>query len=99
MSERIIVADDHPLTRDALASLLGRNGFDVVGGAAHGAGGGEGGPTRAPPPRPPPAAPLSGGRGGRGATPPGASGGGGTPRQRAFWPRFSEKPSSAASTS
>ncbi len=37
MSERIIVADDHPLTRDALASLLGRNGFDVVGEAADGA--------------------------------------------------------------
>ncbi len=37
MSARIIVADDHPLTRDALASLLGRNGFDVVGEAADGA--------------------------------------------------------------
>ncbi len=37
MSERIIVADDHPLTRDALASLLGHNGFDVVGQAADGA--------------------------------------------------------------
>ncbi len=37
MSVRIIVADDHPLTRDALASLLGRNGFDVVGEAADGA--------------------------------------------------------------
>ena len=37
MSERIIVADDHPLTRDALASLLSRNGFDVVGEAADGA--------------------------------------------------------------
>lgn len=37
MAERIIVADDHPLTRDALASLLGRNGFDVVGEAADGA--------------------------------------------------------------
>ena len=37
MSERIIVADDHPLTRDALASLLGRNGFEVVGEAADGA--------------------------------------------------------------
>ncbi len=37
MAERILVADDHPLTRDALASLLGRNGFDVVGEAADGA--------------------------------------------------------------
>lgn len=37
MSERIIVADDHPLTRDALASLLGHNGFEVVGEAADGA--------------------------------------------------------------
>lgn len=37
MSVRIIVADDHPLTRDALASLLSRNGFDVVGEAADGA--------------------------------------------------------------
>ena len=37
MSERIIVADDHPLTRDALASLLGHNGFEVVGEATDGA--------------------------------------------------------------
>lgn len=37
MAERIIVADDHPLTRDALASLLGHNGFEVVGEAADGA--------------------------------------------------------------
>jgi DNA-binding NarL/FixJ family response regulator len=30
MTERILVADDHPLTRDALAGLLAQNGFDVV---------------------------------------------------------------------
>jgi DNA-binding NarL/FixJ family response regulator len=36
MSERIIVVDDHPLTRDALASLLESGGFDVVGEAADG---------------------------------------------------------------
>jgi DNA-binding NarL/FixJ family response regulator len=37
MSERILVVDDHPLTRDALASLLTQGGFDVVGQAADGA--------------------------------------------------------------
>lgn len=37
MAERILVADDHPLTRDALASLLAQHGFDVVGQAADGA--------------------------------------------------------------
>ena len=37
MSERILVVDDHPLTRDALASLLAQGGFDVVGEAADGA--------------------------------------------------------------
>ena len=37
MSERILVVDDHPLTRDALASLLAQGGFDVVGEAAEGA--------------------------------------------------------------
>ena len=37
MSERIIVADDHPPTPDALPSLLCRNGSDVVGEAADGA--------------------------------------------------------------
>jgi len=37
MSERILVVDDHPLTRDALASLLAQGGFDVVGQAADGA--------------------------------------------------------------
>jgi DNA-binding NarL/FixJ family response regulator len=30
MTERILVVDDHPLTRDALAGLLGQHGFDVV---------------------------------------------------------------------
>ena len=37
MTERILVVDDHPLTRDALASLLTQGGFDVVGEAADGA--------------------------------------------------------------
>ena len=37
MSERVLVVDDHPLTRDALASLLAQGGFDVVGEAADGA--------------------------------------------------------------
>ena len=37
MSERILIVDDHPLTRDALASLLTQGGFDVVGEAADGA--------------------------------------------------------------
>jgi DNA-binding NarL/FixJ family response regulator len=37
MSERILIVDDHPLTRDALSSLLGAGGFDVVGEAADGA--------------------------------------------------------------
>ena len=37
MSERILLVDDHPLTRDALASLLEQGGFDVVGEAADGA--------------------------------------------------------------
>jgi DNA-binding NarL/FixJ family response regulator len=36
MTERIIVVDDHPLTRDALAGLLGQHGFDVVATAASG---------------------------------------------------------------
>jgi DNA-binding NarL/FixJ family response regulator len=36
MTERILIADDHPLTRDALAGLLRQNGFDVVGEAAGG---------------------------------------------------------------
>ncbi len=37
MTERILVVDDHPLTRDALASLLAQGGFDVVGEAPDGA--------------------------------------------------------------
>ena len=36
MTERILIVDDHPLTRDALAGLLGANGFDVVGEASGG---------------------------------------------------------------
>jgi DNA-binding NarL/FixJ family response regulator len=36
MSATVLIADDHPLTRDALASLLEGNGFDVVGEAADG---------------------------------------------------------------
>ena len=36
MTERILIVDDHPLTRDALAALLAQQGFDVVGEAASG---------------------------------------------------------------
>jgi DNA-binding NarL/FixJ family response regulator len=36
VSERVLIVDDHPLTRDALAALLQANGFDVVGEAADG---------------------------------------------------------------
>lgn len=36
MGERILVVDDHPLTREALSSLLVQHGFDVVGQAADG---------------------------------------------------------------
>jgi DNA-binding NarL/FixJ family response regulator len=36
MSARILIVDDHPLTRSALAVLLRANGFDVVGEAADG---------------------------------------------------------------
>ena len=36
MPTRILIVDDHPLTRDALAALLGQNGFRVVGQAADG---------------------------------------------------------------
>jgi DNA-binding NarL/FixJ family response regulator len=36
MTARVLIADDHPLTRDALADLLAANGFDVVGQAADG---------------------------------------------------------------
>ncbi len=31
MTERVLIVDDHPLTRDALSTLLAQNGFDVVG--------------------------------------------------------------------
>ena len=37
MAARILIVDDHPLTRDALANLLGKNGFEVVGQAGDGA--------------------------------------------------------------
>jgi two-component system nitrate/nitrite response regulator NarL len=33
---RILIVDDHPITRDALAALLGQYGFSVVGEAAEG---------------------------------------------------------------
>jgi DNA-binding NarL/FixJ family response regulator len=36
MTERILIVDDHPLTREALAGLLTHNGFDVVGQAGSG---------------------------------------------------------------
>ena len=36
MTERILVVDDHPITRDALSSLLSQGGFDVVGEATDG---------------------------------------------------------------
>jgi DNA-binding NarL/FixJ family response regulator len=36
MSERILLVDDHPLTRSALAGLLAQHGFDVVGEAEDG---------------------------------------------------------------
>src|SRR5881296_3322902 len=36
MTERILLVDDHPLTRSALAGLLQQHGFDVVGEAADG---------------------------------------------------------------
>jgi DNA-binding NarL/FixJ family response regulator len=37
MTATVLIADDHPLTRDALVSLLEGNGFDVVGEAGDGA--------------------------------------------------------------
>src|SRR5512133_1326888 len=36
MAERILLVDDHPLTRSALAGLLTQHGFDVVGEAEEG---------------------------------------------------------------
>jgi DNA-binding NarL/FixJ family response regulator len=36
VAERILLVDDHPLTRSALAGLLTQHGFDVVGEAADG---------------------------------------------------------------
>ncbi|MEP6909818.1 MAG: response regulator transcription factor [Actinomycetota bacterium] len=36
MAPRILIVDDHPLTRNALATLLDQNGFDVVGQAGDG---------------------------------------------------------------
>jgi DNA-binding NarL/FixJ family response regulator len=36
MAERILLVDDHPLTRSALAGLLTQHGFDVAGEAADG---------------------------------------------------------------
>ena len=36
MAESVLIVDDHPLTRDALTALLGRNGFSVVGTASGG---------------------------------------------------------------
>jgi DNA-binding NarL/FixJ family response regulator len=37
MTAQVLLADDHPLTREALAGLLGANGFDVVAQASDGA--------------------------------------------------------------
>jgi two-component system NarL family response regulator len=37
VNERVLVVDDHPLTREALASLLTQHGFDVAGQACDGA--------------------------------------------------------------
>jgi DNA-binding NarL/FixJ family response regulator len=34
--ERVLIVDDHPLTRDALSALLAQQGFEVVGEAADG---------------------------------------------------------------
>ncbi|MFN2627474.1 MAG: response regulator [Gaiellaceae bacterium] len=36
MDVRILIVDDHPLTREALSSLLNQHGFDVVGEASDG---------------------------------------------------------------
>jgi DNA-binding NarL/FixJ family response regulator len=37
MTARVLIVDDHPLTREALAGLLSANGFEVVGQASGGA--------------------------------------------------------------
>ena len=37
MAARILIVDDHPLTREAMSSLLGAHGFDVCGCASDGA--------------------------------------------------------------
>ncbi|HKI92419.1 MAG TPA: response regulator transcription factor [Gaiellaceae bacterium] len=37
MATRVLIVDDHPLTRDALAALLAAHGFEVVGAASDGA--------------------------------------------------------------
>jgi len=37
LASRILIVDDHPLTREALSSLLNAHGFDVVGCASDGA--------------------------------------------------------------
>jgi DNA-binding NarL/FixJ family response regulator len=37
VAERVLIVDDHPLTRDALAALLTQQGFDVVSTASDGA--------------------------------------------------------------
>ncbi len=37
MNARVLIVDDHPLTRDALATLLAGSGFEVVGEAEDGA--------------------------------------------------------------
>ncbi len=36
MSERVLIVDDHPLTQEALASLLTQHGFEIVGQAGSG---------------------------------------------------------------
>ena len=36
MEPRVLIVDDHPLTRDALATLISSSGFDVVGQASDG---------------------------------------------------------------
>ena len=37
MASTIVIVDDHPLTREALSSLLGAHGFEVIGCASDGA--------------------------------------------------------------